>query len=158
MYSGHIQSIKNVYISKIYMLILYRKFMFGIYTIYRGKTRLFHRLSGFSIYCWYTKCVSKIYRGYIGMIQIVYRDYIERVSPKVHHILGSVFGSMLEGYRCVRYLQGAEMEDGENGAKRLWNGYTREKSRFSSRKIDKKMKNCLKWVVRRAFRALTIAI
>ena len=29
--------------------------------------------------------------------------------------------------------------------------------RFSSRKIDEKMKNCLKWVVRRAFRALTIA-
>ena len=110
------------------MLILYRKFMFGIYTIYRGKTRLFHRLCGFSIYCWYTKCVSKIYRGYIGMIQIVYRDYIERVSPKGSHILGSILGSMLEGYRCVRFLQGAEMEDGENGAKRLWNGYTREKS------------------------------
>ena len=29
--------------------------------------------------------------------------------------------------------------------------------RFSSRKIDEKMKNGLKWVVRRAFRALTIA-
>ena len=29
--------------------------------------------------------------------------------------------------------------------------------RFSGRKIDKKMKKCLKWVVRRAFRALTIA-
>ena len=29
--------------------------------------------------------------------------------------------------------------------------------RFFSRKIDKKMKNGLKWVVRRAFRALTIA-
>ena len=29
--------------------------------------------------------------------------------------------------------------------------------RFSSRKIDEKMKNCLKWVVRRAFRAPIIA-
>ena len=29
--------------------------------------------------------------------------------------------------------------------------------RFSSRKINKKMKHGLKWVVRRAFRALTIA-
>ena len=39
-----------------------------------------------------------------------------------------VEGSMLEGYRCVTALWGAEMEAGENGAIRLWNGYTREKS------------------------------
>ena len=38
--------------------------------------------------------------------------------------------SMLQGQRIVTFLQGAEMEDGENGAKHLWNGYTREKILF----------------------------
>ena len=35
---------------------------------------------------------------------------------------------MLEGSRIVIFLEGAGMEDGENGAKCLWNGYIREKS------------------------------
>ena len=32
---------------------------------------------------------------------------------------GSWVDSMLEGQKIVTFLQGAEMEDGENGAKRL---------------------------------------
>ena len=39
------------------------------------------------------------------------------------------------------------MEDGENGAKRLWNGYTRKKNlEFSLEATMKKMKQCLNWV------------
>ena len=39
------------------------------------------------------------------------------------------------------------MEDGENGAKRLWNGYTREKIiDFYQEKSITKMKKCLNWV------------
>ena len=35
------------------------------------------------------------------------------------------------------------MEDGENGAKRLWNGYTREKWSIFLRKIDEKHEKVL---------------
>ena len=35
------------------------------------------------------------------------------------------------------------MEGGENGAKRLWNGYNRENNRFSSRKIDEQVEHVL---------------
>ena len=35
---------------------------------------------------------------------------------------------MLEGSRIVIFLEGAGKEDGENGAKCLWNGHIREKS------------------------------
>ena len=50
------------------------------------------------------------------------------------------------------------MEDGENGAKRRWNGYIREKTMIFYGDFPKKMKKCLKWVVRRANIFLTSAI
>ena len=50
------------------------------------------------------------------------------------------------------------MEDGENGAKRLWNGYIKEKSTIFCNIFGEKLKKCLKWLVRRANRVLTSAL
>ena len=49
------------------------------------------------------------------------------------------------------------MEDGENGAKRLWNGDIQEKSTIFCGNFKEKMTTCLKWVVRRANQILTSA-
>ena len=43
----------------------------------------------------------------------------------------------------MKFLEGAEMEDGENGAKRLWNGYIQEKSTIFGGHFRKKNEKVL---------------
>ena len=64
---------------------------------------------------------------------------------------------MLEGQRIVTFLQGAEMEDGENGAKRLWNCYTLENMTNFLRKNNEKHEKVLEMGREKTNRALATA-